>query len=317
MDEQEPEVTTRPATALALWISGAEPPPLLMADEDGLGAQIYEKALAAYRHARLTSFPLASHEAVTSTADVYAIAAAVARRAREDALVNNKGTLKQALAELGRTVPEVDSPSLWVVGNALLVEAFRYQVIRDDFTMWTMIESTFAREITGLELIALDELCGLATGRSTPRAYRRWASLHYHILEFMNSVWPEEQSVFDDRLRAIGTFADAVLPGHDPAPIAWITSETMSTLRDLDQFIADGSPAFDTWLGSLLYICDTVVAAGRLDECREILRLAIDVVGRCGPSGPNALRPGQPSRYREDARFLLSILDNAPEDTEQ
>lgn len=313
MAEEKGPISARPAAALALWLGGTDPPPTLAPSQDRLGAELYERALTLYRDAGEPRFLSASTDAPLPTLDAYAMAAVIVRRSRADTLTDINAALTHAIVHLGQTMPEGDSPSLWTVGSALLVEAFRYEVLRDDSLMWKMAETTLAGEVADYDLFAIDELCVLAKSRSTLRAQRLWARLRYDVLLQLCTRLPSEQRPLDDRFDAISDYANVVLPASSPAPAEWITAAIMETLRDLARFIANGHPAFDLWIGTVLRICDALMSTGRLADCGSILRLAVDVVDRCGPGGPYALEPDQPSPRRKDAAFLLELLGTAPE----
>ncbi|RBJ04884.1 hypothetical protein DRA43_13095 [Micromonospora provocatoris] len=297
MDDERLEAVS-PSDALALLTNGilsrSEPDPA----DDPHGAAIYWEALT------LLLDPDAD---VASSGNVYASIAAMLHRLNSDHREDGGSSLRQALAALSAQPILANSPSIVAIGASLIITAHHYGVIRDDALLWDVMHLLLR---TDVPLWRLEGFCSRSALGATPKGRGRWLRLHYKLLLAHRYLNPDHQQPIAERMSIISDFADGMPNSVSSPAIGWVVSAASETLSDLEEHAAQGHDAPDTWLGSLLRVCDSLVSLGQFGAVEQLLKRSAEVVALCGEGGPTALAPNEPSPFREDLPFLRNLIES-------
>jgi hypothetical protein len=166
---------------------------------------------------------------------------------------------------------------------------------------------------------ALDACERGAINNHTPAAAWMWNRILVEILEMGRGQADNEIWFLDRQVSALGSCADAICPRiPNAAPMmSWVYLRTRDVIRAIGDLATRVSGTPDNWMGAALSVCDSLIAVDRFPETVDLLRVMNDAVSNCGPSSESALRPGEFSRFREDAVYLLDLIRPATPDTDR
>lgn len=249
-------------------------------------------------------------------ADVGALLIALARLDDVDlTLWSRVRTWADSAAQVMCQQPDVRLATLHDQVRVQLLElGYRAGVWKDDRVV-ELLFSGFGRlgyRVAHESLIRVTEYC---ESRATDRAAIRWFTLTVALLDSMADDGEyESQDDFSlygvNVLNAISKCAEMMSGYKEPVPpecLAWVSTHVLDFLRRTERRCHSDLPVDDSWLGAVLYICDTLVLEGRIDDVIAILDRCEEVGDAVRRTSRNT-RELDPSRFRDDLPFLRALV---------